>query len=53
MMEDCQQCEETNSERYEEFFVQLEQEMVRKVKEIDQLKDSVHKERQGLIKIIE
>lgn len=39
--------------KYEEYFDKLEQEMKNKVREIDQLKDSVRKERQGFIQIIE
>ena len=45
MQEECEPCEETNTARYELFFEQLEEEMKNKVKEIDQLKDSVRKER--------
>jgi hypothetical protein len=35
------------------FFDLLEEEMKNKVKQIDQLKDSVRKERQGFISMIE
>ena len=53
MLEDCEPCEEIDSQRYEQFFDKLEEEMKNKVKEIDQLKDSVRKERQGFIQIME
>lgn len=53
MLEDCQPCQEINPQRYDQFFDLLEEEMVSKVKEIDQLKDSVRKERQGFIQIME
>jgi hypothetical protein len=45
IMEECQPCQEIDSERYDLYFEQLEQEMIKKVKEIDLLKDSVRKER--------
>lgn len=45
IQEECEPCEETNSVRYDEFFEQLEEEMKNKVKDIDELKDSVRKER--------
>ena len=44
---------EVDSVRYDQFFEELEQDMKAKVKEIDQLKDSVRKERQGFITIVE
>lgn len=53
MQEECEPCEETNPIRCDQFFELLEEEMENKVKEIDQLKDSVRKERQGFISIIE
>jgi DNA polymerase sigma len=53
MQEECEPCQETNPLRYDQFFELLEVEMENKVKEIDQLKDSVRKERQGFISIIE
>jgi DNA polymerase sigma len=53
MLEDCQPCLEINPQRYDKFFDLLENEMKNKVKEIDQLKDSVRKERQGFIQIME
>lgn len=49
LIEDCQPCPEIDSDRYELFFDQLETEMKNKIKEIDLLKDSVRKERQGFI----
>lgn len=45
LLEDCQPCPEIDSDKYDLFFDQLEQEMHLKVKEIDQLKDSVRRER--------
>lgn len=53
ILEECQPCQEINSKRYDLFFDQLELEMKNKVKEIDLLKDSVRKERQGFISIVE
>lgn len=52
MLEECEPCQEIN-DKYDIFFEELEQEMKSKVKEIDQLKDSVRKERQGFISIFE
>ncbi len=42
-------CEEFDSDRYERFFSELDKEMYLKIKEIDQLKDSVRREREGFI----
>ena len=52
ILEECQPCPEINS-RYDLFFEELEQEMKSKVKEIDIMKNSVRKERQGFISIVE
>lgn len=52
MLEECEPCQEINW-KYDGFFEDLEREMKNKVKEIDQLKDSVRKERQGFISIVE
>ena len=40
-------------QKEEEFFELFEDEMHSKVKEIEKMRDSVHKERQGLISVIE
>ena len=53
MLEDCQPRPDIVPEKYDEYFELLEQEMRNKIKEIDQLKDSVRKERQGFIQIME
>ena len=53
IQEECEPCAEIDAARYDLFFEELEQEMKNKVKEIDELKDSVRKERQGFITIIE
>lgn len=53
MQEECEPCAEIDSVRYDLFFEELEYEMKNKVKEIDELKDSVRKERQGFISIVE
>ena len=53
VLEECQPCQELDTDRYDLFFDELEQEMKSKVKEIDLLKDSVRKERQGFITIVE
>ena len=52
MLEECEPCQEINW-KYDGFFEDLEKEMKNKVREIDQLKDSVRKERQGFISIVE
>ena len=44
MLEECEPCQEINW-KYDAFFEELEMEMKNKVREIDQLKDSVRKER--------
>ena len=49
LQEECRPCVEHDSDKYDLFFENLETEMKNKVKEIDQLKDSVRKERQGFI----
>ena len=53
MMDDCDPCPEIDDARYDQFFEELGEEMRAKVKEIDMLKDSVRKERQGFISIVE
>lgn len=51
--DDCEPCAEENEERFHRFFEELGQEMLNKIKEIDTLKDSVRREREGFIKIVE
>lgn len=46
-------CPVTNEQRFEGFFELLDQEILTRVKSIEELRDSVHKERQGLIGLIE
>lgn len=53
MQDDCEPCPEIDEASYELFFEELSHEMKNKVKKIDQLKDSVRKERQGFISIVE
>lgn len=53
MRDDCEPCQEENEERFLRYFEELGQEMLNKVKDIDRLKDSVRREREGFIKIIE
>lgn len=53
LMDDCEPCPEIDDVRYDQFFEELGEEMRAKVKEIDMLKDSVRKERQGFISIVE
>ena len=43
----------TDDQRFEGFFDQLDNEILARVKSIEELRDSVHKERQGLIGLIE
>lgn len=42
-----------NEERFEHFFAKFDEEILARVKQIEELRDSVHKERQGLIGLIE
>ena len=53
LKEDCEPCAEDNEERSHRFFEELGEQMMAKVKEIDMLKDSVRREREGFIKIVE
>jgi len=53
MMDDCEPCREIDDTRYDQYFEELGLEMRNKVKQIDQLKDSVRRERQGFISIVE
>ena len=51
-MEDVEPCPEEEPELYDAFYDLLEEEMKAKVKHIEELRDSVHKEREGLINLI-
>lgn len=52
MMEDTEPCAEEDPDRYDAFYDMLEEEMRFKVKQIEELRESVHKEREGLISLI-
>ena len=42
-----------NEDRYEAYFDQLDEEIRARVKFVEEMRDSVHRERQGLISLIE
>ena len=52
MMEDTEPCAEEDPDRYDAFYDMLEEEMRAKVKYIEEMRESVHKEREGLISLI-